>query len=115
MSYEVKFHVKDKIALSTLMSSVDSITDIELISALPIAKDKPRKKIMRYANGKRNKGISGRSLVLQVLAKGQKSEAQIAKAFKGRGFAPTSYTVAISALKAEKKIESLSGNLFKLK
>lgn len=53
-----------------------------------------------YAGGKRNKGISGPDLALQILRKYRRpvSPAEMEREFKERGFAPSSWSPSVSRL-----------------
>lgn len=64
----------------------------------------------RYINGRRDKGIKGKDLVLQSLAKKALTRVELAKLFREHGFADTSMHSQISELKSAGLIQE--GSLY---
>ena len=72
----------------------------------------------RYANGKRNKGISAVELVLKSLHEARKphlTKTELTRIFVKHGFATTSVQSAISRLSQEQKVGCLANRVSLLK
>lgn len=69
-----------------------------------------------YAGGKRNKGISGYALLLQVLAEADRtySYSEIVNRFKAHGFAESSPSPLIYRAIKEGKIRNCGGSMYQL-
>jgi hypothetical protein len=80
----------------------------ECVSIIPA---QTKRHVRRYANGVHNKGISGRDLVMQTVANGIVSFREMELAFKANGFASSSASPAVSALKAEGKVSVVAGRI----
>lgn len=74
-------------------------------------------KTLRYANGKRNKGISGQALMLQVLTEAGRAMDihEINDAFVARGFADRSASPLLSQLMHQGLVERRAKGVWALK
>jgi hypothetical protein len=92
--------------LTTVMEVVAGAAD--LLELKQLAGDEPeegpKKKNFSYANGQRNKGITGEELILQSLQKGALGSDAMCNVFASRGFAGHSFHAAASKLAKEGKI-----------
>jgi hypothetical protein len=73
-----------------------------------------RTKQQHYRDGKRNKGISGRDLVLKVLTEkgGLATFSQFAQAFHEHGFDKNSASPSLSAATKDKAVRMLGGGRY---
>jgi hypothetical protein len=83
------------------------------------ANDEPKtKKKMRYANGKRDKGITGEELALQILTRNKDMKftlmSTIRSEFVNKGFAPTSASAAISTLVSKGRARRIGDDQYTL-
>jgi len=72
------------------------------------------KKPVRWANGSRNKGITGADLVLELVQKSTITAAYARRVFIERGFAPNSSAAALSHLVGLGKIKRDVNGTFSL-
>lgn len=70
-----------------------------------------------YAGGKRNKGITGRALVLKLLrnARAPVSREELARDFEQQGFARNSFSPPLSELRSEGLVELTESGRYRLK
>jgi hypothetical protein len=114
----VTFHVESR-KLPTVLEVVRG--SATLVSVLPMTEEvsAPREASegsngQRYHGGKRDKGISGESLVLKVLEQytGLATFSQFAQAFEEHGFAKNSASPALSIAVAAQKVRALGGGRY---
>lgn len=92
--------------LATVIGALEDAAQIVEVRALEEpAPAKPPK--FRYVNGKKNKGISGRDLLLEILSKYKRpvSRDALSREFVSRGFAANSLSPTISALVHEGEVD----------
>lgn len=75
---------------------------------MPQSPDSSRKSF-RYANGQRNKGITGQALLLRCLSEAKTSRPLIEQAFKSAGFSKSSLSPVLSKLLAAGQVR-IHGN-----
>jgi hypothetical protein len=73
------------------------------------------KKQFRYNDGKRDKGITGRDLILSLLADGPKPKNHVLSQFKARGFAHNSFSASLSPLTRGGQVMVQGDKLFLIK
>jgi hypothetical protein len=99
--------------LPTVLQVLEKAADLVSLNVEKETIEQPVKSF-HYAGGKHNKGITGRELVLQMLAKGPTSVAEFVAEFKKYEFAPTSYSPVISTLLSAKKVVKLENGKYSL-
>src|ERR1700692_788924 len=111
-TFEVILHVSSKV-LPHLLSTV--APECKLVSVKPITGETTVRE-PRYANGKRNKGISGRDLTLKLLGAEKRafSYRELAEAVQSHGFAANSVSPVLSNLVKEKKVKALGNGQYAL-
>ena len=114
-TYEVMLKVTGQQSLAAVIACFeDKNLTCEVVSVQQAAPEDPPPRKLRYANGHRNKGITGRDLVIEVLAEGPKLPAAIERAFMRRGFAASSASPSIARCIAADLIEQLHGGYYQL-
>lgn len=86
----------------------------QIVKVVPITSSHEQTPKHPYANGIRDKGITGHQLALQLLSDGEKHLDFLKKKFVAHGFAASSAYAYIAKLKAAGKVEKVSVNTFKL-
>jgi hypothetical protein len=117
--YAVLFHVSED-HLGTVLSTLSGAST--LVSVTPTEKTVNKRASPKvhpdretfYVGGKRNKGISGEDLVLQVLGSANRvfDSAEVRSKFVQHGFAANSCYSTMSKLVSEKKIRALGNSKF---
>lgn len=115
------FDVLVRVSQATLPTLLSAIApECTLISVQPSAAASPpaveHEHTVRYANGKRNKGIDGADLAIEVLSREARpfSLDELRNAFVAQGFAPASASPVMSALCEAGKVRSLGRGLYVL-
>jgi hypothetical protein len=117
-TYRVILHVTSA-TLPTLLGTIDNAGGIRLVSVSdtedreplppspppPARAPEPIDVAPRFVGGKRDKGIKGDELVLEVLRSGPASMEELKRAFVNRAFAPGSTGAYLSKLMKAKQIE----------
>lgn len=95
--------------LATVLQALDGT--VMLVKIEEAEKLKIREQ--RYANGKKNKGIKGERLVLDLVTKSKVPVklADIGEAMRKRGFADSSLSPIVSRLVAKGEIKRLDNNM----
>jgi hypothetical protein len=75
-----------------------------VVECKPYEVPTPKVKMSRYANGKRDKGISGADLAIKLVGQGINTRRSLAEEFQKQGFARKSATAVVSILKHEGRI-----------
>jgi hypothetical protein len=112
--YEIVIHCFSK-ELSTILPVLEG--SCQIITLKQVGPDTPaaRQRIgPRYANGVRNKGISGDALMLEILSKTPMSLKQISTVFKQRGFAEKTASPILSKLTKAKKVTRMGSGSYTL-
>jgi hypothetical protein len=97
-------------SLTTVIGAIEGAASIVEVRALDEAAPPPTRNHPRnhhgYANGKRDKGISGRDLLLEVLSKYKRpvSRDEIDREFITRGFAAGSFSPSVTYLVREGRV-----------
>ena len=114
--FSVTFHV-DENKLPLILEVVAKSATLVGVSVVKEVEPKPPgKKSFHYANGLRNKGISGENLILELIKSGPVSFELIKDKFFEKGFASNSASAALSALRSKKIADrKADGSIFKLK
>jgi hypothetical protein len=131
-TYRVILHVSSS-ELSTLLQTIDSTAGIRLVGVsdtadpmplppsppppphVPAPEPKPTDVTpRRYVDGKRDKGIKGDELVLEVLRSGPASMGELKRAFVNRAFAAGSTGTYVSRLMKAKQIGRTSHGRYTL-
>ena len=111
--YAVLFHVPEK-NLGTVLSTLSGSST--LVSVTPTEADVEAKlpKAHFYANGKKNKGITGEELALKILGSESKvfEIQEVRNKFMEHGFAHTSAAPYLNKLAREKRIRDLGNKQF---
>jgi hypothetical protein len=97
----------DKMLMHLIVPAALVGTIIELVSGEGIVvkvETHTDEKKVRFANGKRNKGIKGDDLLLSLLKACAMTSEAIEKAFIAKGFARSSVSPTVSKLRNNKKI-----------
>lgn len=118
--YAALFHVAENnlgTVLSTLSGSANLVSVTPTEKAVTTQRASPKVHPDResfYVGGKRNKGISGEDLVLQVLGSDNRvfDSAEVRSKFVQNGFAANSAYSTLSKLASEKKIRALGNSKF---
>jgi len=100
-TYDLCVRVPAK-TVGTILETLEG--EVELLSVKATV-EYHQHKTMRYANGRRNKGITGKALALDLLKQGPLTTAELKRAFELKGFAPQSSSPALSELLTEGKIK----------
>jgi hypothetical protein len=104
-TYRVLLHVTGSM-LPTLLSLIED-HDIRLVQVSDLADAEPlppspppapRVATSRFVGGKRDKGIDGKTLVVQVLQSGPADLAELKRAFSHRNFAAASVAAYVSRM-----------------
>lgn len=100
-------------AVSAIARAVEGLAAVERVEAAPPEK----RRRQGYANGKRDKGISGEDLMMQLLteASAPVRNHDIKEMFELHGFAPSSASPVLAELKTRGVIESPAKGLWQLK
>lgn len=111
--FDVTFRVTGA-KLPTVLSVLDRDATLQGVvpvaeTAVPVA---PAKRAQTYANGRRNKGISGEALVLECLDRGITTFRAISEEFVARGFARNSASPALSQLSTSGRIACLGNGVY---
>lgn len=117
MVYDVILRLDEK-KLPTLLQTIQGYAKLQNISVVINIEDKePSKRATSfYTNGKRNKGIKGDELLMEIFSSEERAftGAEIAKIFVERGFSAKSYSPCISRLKYANKVKQMGQSLFAL-
>jgi len=87
MAIKVTLMVRDNRELAILLGVVDGFA--KLVEASPYVEPKSSPKV-RYAAGKKDKGISGKDLLVRCLESGPRTVDELTVVFITNGFAPSS-------------------------
>jgi hypothetical protein len=122
----------DSRVLGTMISLIEGSQDAKLLSVSDFADPTPLppsppapvrasieapalpKTPTRFVGGKKNKGISGESLVTETLRSGSADLSELKRVFAHRGFAPTSASPTVSKMLRDGDIERGPHGRFKL-
>ena len=80
-----------------LINGEGEVLHVEPFQAPPSRSKRSR----RYLGGVKDKGVTGRALVLETLKDKPASRDELIAAFKAKGFAPSSCSSTLSALRAQ--------------
>jgi hypothetical protein len=120
----------DSRVLGTMISLIEGSQDAKLLSVSDFADPTPLppsppapvrieapalpKTPTRFVGGKKNKGISGESLVTETLRSGSADLPELRRVFTHRGFAPTSASPTVSKMLRDGDIERGAHGRFRL-
>lgn len=120
--YAVTFHVAEANLGTVVSTMVGSATLVSVVPTKPAsstdssASSAPSSKTRNnhYANGIRNKGISGEQLLLKTLGEAERpmSLGEIVNAFVNHGFAGNSANPVLSIMTRTGKVRALGGGRF---
>jgi hypothetical protein len=113
--YLVTLHVGEK-ELPTILGAIAG--SAKLVSVTPTEEAKaPVKKDQHYVDNKRNKGISGEELALQVLSREPRAFhiKELEAAFDKHRFSPTSVPPVLNRLVTDEKIRKVGTGSYCLK
>ena len=114
-TYEVTLKVTGQQSLAAVIACFeDKNLTCEVVSVQQAAPEEPPPRKLRFANGHRNKGISGHDLVLEALAAGPKLSQAIERDFVRRGFSGSSTSVAVARCIKAGVVERLRGGYYQL-
>ena len=109
-AYDVTIRVPNERMLTEVITVMKPPCAIRSISLVP---DQSQKRSMAYANGKRNKGILGKDLLVDLFKKkATRTTKEIADAFVKAGFSSNSASPRIAALKQEGGIKQVGANTY---
>lgn len=113
-NYHVTFRVS-AVKLAVLLQAVAPEAQLVSVSEAPQNAAETPRNAPHYVGGKKNKGISAETLVLQTMSPEPKktwSGNELAEVFESHGFARHSFTAACSKLVQEGKIRRIAPGLF---
>jgi hypothetical protein len=84
--------------MSVIIDTLEGSCEVVKIEQFREDDSVPKKKTFRYAGGKRDKGISGPELLMDLLGTSSRSLKSIAQDFQARGFARNSASAVASKL-----------------
>lgn len=109
--YDITIRVSDEGKLAEVISEIASVGTIR--SLVTVSHGGSKGKLMVYANNKRNKGILGKDLLLDLFkTKATWTTAGIRAAFVKAGFSPNSASPRIAYLKKEGGIKQSGVNTY---
>lgn len=114
--YEIRLRTPQS-KLTTIIEALSGAAEITLIAPTNDEAEEPRaKKNMAYVQGKRDKGIRGDELALQILRESGRAmrSSEMGPLFAARGFAPTTASAALSLLHKEGRVRALGDGLWAL-
>lgn len=118
--FDVLIRCTDK-RLPTILQACDGALELQWVKAAqddPLLTTHKQKghKSFTYANGRRDKGISGAELMLKLLgdAGGTLSYDKLSRGFTARGFAPNSASPVLSQMRKAGVVEMPQRGMWKL-
>lgn len=112
--YAVTLHVRESQISTVLAALTGSSTLVSVTPTKESAETNSKSYTRTYAGGKRNKGITGAELAMQIFSAANRpvSYSEIAERFAAHGFAKHSSSPAISKLVKENKVRKLGGGKY---
>jgi hypothetical protein len=98
------YRMELKVPANLVTTIFDLLKDDGLVVNVTPLQEETKVKPSKYANGKKNKGITGAQLVLSALKHGACAQDILTTTFVARGFSPNSCHAACSKLIKEGKV-----------
>lgn len=110
----IQTHAQLLPAFIELISGEATLVSVTEVPASPLTTKGKIRQRHHYTNAKKDKGISGEDLAIELLSNGPMPYEKMALAFGARGFAPATASAILSIMKKEGKAENQGHGIWSL-
>lgn len=114
MKFNVTLQVDSERKLATILEAISGSARLVGVVPVPEESEPEKERNHGYANGKRNKGISGVDLAVETLRSANRvfTFTEVARVFQDRGFAPNSASPSLTMAVKENRAIALGGGKY---